>query len=128
MNTKPEYIPGTCNIGPKEIKARRNVAIISAIVGVALIILLIMLNADKLWRLTLFFPATSVGVGFQQWYNEFCVAFGLKGVFNFGDIGKTYSVEQKEYFQKDRMKARKMIGIGILFGVFLTTLFYILPV
>jgi hypothetical protein len=56
------------------------------------------------------------------------VAFGLKGVFNFGDIGKTYSVEQKEYFQKDRMKARKMIGIGILFGVFLTTLFYILPV
>jgi len=128
MNTKPEYIPGTCNIGPAEIKARRNVAIISAIISVVLIAVLIILHADKPWRLLLFFPATSVGVGFQQWYFEFCVAFGLKGIFNFGDIGSSYSVEQKEYFQKDRMKAWRMISMGILFGLFITTLFYILPV
>jgi hypothetical protein len=127
MNTKPEYIPGTCNIGPKEIKARRNVAIFSALLAIALITLLLMLHAGKLWRFLLFIPATSVGVGFQQWYFHFCVNFGLRGVFNFGDIGKTFSVEEKEYFKKDRAKAWKMITTGIVFGLVVTILFYILP-
>lgn len=128
MDNKPEYIPGTCNIGPAEIKARRNSAIISAVIGVALITILLSLHVAKIWRLTLFIPATATAVGFLQWYNEFCVGFGLKGVFNFGDIGKTFSVEQKEYFKKDRKKAWRMIGAGILFGLFLSALFYILPV
>lgn len=127
MNTNSEYIPGTCNIGPKEIKARRNSAIISAIIGIILIIVLLTLHTDKLWRLFLFLPATSVGVGFQQWYFHFCVNFGLRGVFNFGDMGKTFTVDQQESYQKDRAKAWKMISWGILFGIVLTILFYLLP-
>jgi hypothetical protein len=127
MNTKGDYIPGTCNIGPAEIKARRNVALVSAIISVGLIIILPLIHADKILRLVVFFPATSAGVGFQQWYNHFCVAFGLKGVFNFGDIGKTFTVEQKENFKKDRTKAQKMISIGVLFGLVIAILFYILP-
>jgi hypothetical protein len=128
MNTKAEYIPGTCNIGPAEIKARRNVAIISTILSIVIITLLVMLHADKLWRLTLFIPATSVAVSFQQVYFHFCVNFGLRGVFNFGDIGKTFTVDQQENFKKDRMKAQKMIATGIFFGLVIAVLFYILPV
>ena len=127
MNTKSEYVPGTCNIGPPEIKARRNAAIIAAILGVILVVALLMLHTDKLWRLLLFIPATSFGIGFQQWYNKFCVGFGLKGVFNFGEMGKSYSVEQQEYFKKDRAKAWKMIIIGIVFGLILSITFYFLP-
>jgi hypothetical protein len=127
MNTKPEYIPGTCNIGPAEIKNRRNFAIYSAVLGIVLITTLMLLHANKIWRLTLFIPAASFGVGFLQWYNKFCVAFGLKGVFNFGDIGKTFTVDQKESYQKDRMKAWKMISTGILIGLVAAILFYILP-
>jgi uncharacterized integral membrane protein len=127
MNASPEYVPGTCNIGPKEIKARRNSAIISALIGIILIILLLALHVGKLWRLFLFIPAASVGVGFQQWYFHFCVNFGLRGVFNFGDLGKTFTVEQKEYYQKDRAKAWRIISTGILFGIIITILFYILP-
>jgi len=127
MNTKGEYIPGTCNIGPAEIKARKNTAIFSAVLGVVLIILLVVLHADKLWRLTLFIPAASVGIGFQQWHNKFCVRFGLKGVFNFGDLGNNFTVDQQENFYKDRIKAWKMINKGILFGLFLAILFYIIP-
>jgi uncharacterized integral membrane protein len=127
MNASAEYIPGTCNIGPKEIKARRNAAIFSAILSVLLIILLLALHVAKLWRLTLFIPATSLGVGFLQLYNHFCVNFGLRGVFNFGDIGKTFSVDQKENFKKDRAKAWRMISTGIVFGLILSILFYILP-
>ena len=128
MNTKSEYVPGTCNIGPSEIKARRNAAIITAILGVILVVALLMLHTDKLWRLLLFIPATSFGIGFQQWYNKFCVGFGLKGVFNFGEMGKSYSVEQQEYFKKDRAKAWKMILIGIAFGLILAITFYFLPI
>jgi len=124
----PEYVPGTCNIGPSEIKARKKSAVFAIVLGVAIIILLLMLHADKIWRLILFIPAASVGITFQQVYYKFCVAFGMKGVFNFGDMGKTYSVEQKEYFKKDRAKARKMIIIGIIVGVVVAILFYILPV
>lgn len=127
MNTPSEYIPGTCNIGPKEIKARRVSAIFSAILSIVLIILLLALHVAKLWRLTLFIPATSLGVGFLQLYSHFCVNFGLRGVFNFGDIGKTFSVDQQENFKKDRAKAWRMINTGILFGMIVTILFYILP-
>lgn len=127
MNAPTEYIPGTCNIGPKEIKARRNSAIISALIGIVLIILLLALHAAKLWRLTVFIPAASVGVGFLQWYNHFCVNFGLREVFNFGDIGKTFTVEQKENYKKDRAKAWRMISGGLIFGIVLTILFYLLP-
>jgi hypothetical protein len=127
MNTKGEYIPGTCNIGLAEIKARKNTAIVSAALSLVLIILLLVLHADKFWRLTLFIPAASVGIGFQQWYNKFCVRFGLKGVFNFGDMGKIFSVEQKENFEKDRSKAWKMIIQGMVFGLLMAIIFYIIP-
>jgi hypothetical protein len=127
MNTKAEYIPGTCNIGPAEIKARRKAAMVAAILSVVLIVLLVALHADKLWRFTLFIPAASVAISFQQVYFHFCVRFGLKGVFNFGNIGKTFSVDQQENFKKDRMKAQKMIAAGIVFGLVISILFYILP-
>jgi hypothetical protein len=125
MNTKGDYIPGTCNIGPAETKARRNVAIISGIISVGILLIFPLINADKILRLVLFFPATSAGIGFQQWYNHFCVSFGLKGVFNFGAIGKTFTVEQQENFKKDRSKAQKMILIGIAFGLIISILFYL---
>jgi hypothetical protein len=128
MSTKLEYVPGTCNIGPKEIKGRRNGAIIAGVLVSALVALLLMTHADKLWRLTLFIPAAALGITFQQWYVKFCVGFGLKGVFNFGEMGKTYSVEQKEYFKMDRAKAWKMINRGIVFGMVLAIIFYFLPI
>ena len=127
MENKFDYIPGTCNIGPAELKARKNVAVFSGVLSIAVIILLYFTHADKLWRLVLFIPAGIFGVSFQQWYNKFCVRFGLSGVFNFGDMGKTYTVEQKEDFNKDRRKAWKMINMGILFGILMAILFYILP-
>ncbi|HTB05592.1 MAG TPA: hypothetical protein VK806_01480 [Bacteroidia bacterium] len=128
MSTASEYVPGTCNIGPPEIKGRRNAAIIAAVLAVLFAATFLTSHADKLWRLFLFIPATSFAIGFQQWYNKFCVGFGLKGVFNFGEMGKTYSVEQQEYFKKDRAKAWKMIIIGLVFGLILAITFYFLPI
>ncbi len=121
------YIPGACNIGREEIKRRKMATIFSAILTIAVMVLILTLDANKIWRLLLFIPATSLGVSFQQWYFKFCVAFGIKGVFNFGDIGKTFSIEQKENYRKDRIKAWQMIISGVVFGVVVALIFYYLP-
>ena len=101
--------------------------IFSAVLTIAVIVLLLTLDTNKVWRLMLFIPAASLGVSFQQWYFKFCVAFGIKGVFNFGDIGKTFSIEQKENYKKDRIKAWQMILSGMLFGLIVALIFYFLP-
>ena len=121
-----KYISGVCNIGPEERRRRRNGAIYSGVVTIVEIIILSVLRVNPLWRLTLFIPAVSLGVGFLQWHNKFCVAFSLMGVFNFGEIGTTYSVEQQEYLKRDRAKARRMILTGIGFGLICAAGFYFL--
>jgi hypothetical protein len=127
-NQQPEeYIPGVCNIGKKEIERRKQAAIFSVALCIVCITLIQWLEADRIWKLLLFIPAASLGVSFQQWYFKFCVAFGIKGVFNFGGIGKTFSVEQKEYFRKDRIKAWQMIISGVLFGIAAALIYYYLP-
>lgn len=128
MKDKYEYIPGTCNIGPAEVKRRRNGTIFSAVLVIVMIVLFLVLDVARIWRLTLFIPAFSLGVSFQQWYFKFCIAFGTKGVFNFGEIGKTFTVEQKENVRKDRIKTLKMIGAGAVFGLIVPVLFYFLPI
>lgn len=122
-----EYIPGVCNIGKKEIERRIQAAIFGAVLCIVCIALIEWLDVDRLWKLLLFIPAASFGVSFQQWYFKFCVMFGIKGVFNFGGIGKTFTVEQKEYFRKDRIKAWQMIITGILFGIATALIYYWLP-
>jgi hypothetical protein len=124
---KFDYIPGTCNIGPKEIIIRKKASVLAAIFCCAFVVLMLLLHVNKAWRLALFFPAAAFGVTFQQWYYKFCVAFGMKGIFNFGDLGKSFTIEQKEDYTKDRIKAFKMILVGMLFGVIISVLFYLLP-
>lgn len=119
-----EYIPGICNIGKKEIERRKFAAIFSFFLCILCIGLVQLLGLSKEWRLLLFVPAASLGVSFQQWYFKFCVAFGIKGVFNFGNIGKSFTVDQKEYFKKDRIKAWKMIISGVLFGFIVALIFH----
>jgi ABC-type phosphate/phosphonate transport system permease subunit len=124
---KYHYIPGTCNIGPKEISIRKKASVLAAIFCIVFVILMLMLDTHKAWRLVLFFPAAAFGVTFQQWYYKFCVAFGMKGIFNFGDLGKSFTIEQKEDYAKDRMKALKMIVVGMLFGLICSIFFYLFP-
>lgn len=121
------YIPGTCNIGPKEIQMRKKASIAAGIFCAAAMAFVLLFDVDKYWRLLLFFPASGFAVTFQQWYNKFCVAFGMKGVFNFGEMGKTFSVEQQENFKQDRIRAWKMIVFGVVFGLVTALVFFFLP-
>lgn len=111
MAAKSEYIPGVCNIGPAEIKRRKQ----SGWAGLAATVLLwaafIVLDVAAPWRLLLFFPAFFAALGFFQAAMHFCAGFGMLGVLNFGpQAGKTETVEQAEFRRKDRQKA---IQIGL---------------
>jgi hypothetical protein len=119
------YVPGTCNIGKEEIKKRRDAAITATIVAVVITVSLELMHANKLWRLLIFLPLVSAGIGIQQWYFKFCVRFGLNGIFNFNDLGKTDTVEQAEMRKLDKAKATKMIVTSILVALILTAAFYL---
>ena len=122
-----QYVPGVCNIGKDEIKRQKVGVLLSFAVTIIVIMVLLLLPANRYWRLILLFPVTSFTVSLQQWYFHFCVAFGLKGVFNFGDFGKTDSVEQANFRKKDCAKAYRMISVGIVVGIIADILFYYSP-
>ncbi len=126
LNSGGEYISGVCNIGPEEIKRRRDAAIFSGVLTVAEIILLLIFKVNPLWRLTLFLPATSLGVGLLQVFFKFCVNFGMRGVFNFEELGKIVGITEKDSKDKDRRKSRMMIFAGMGFGLVCSIIFYLI--
>ena len=118
MTTNDKYIPGVCNIGPAEIKKRRQ----SGWFGLGATILLWMafwfFRVPAPWRLTLFFPAFLSAEGFLQAAFHFCAGFGMQGVFNFGsEVGKTETVEQAEFRRKDQRKALLISMYSVLIGI-----------
>ena len=127
MKESPEYIPGTCNIGPEEISRRKIATVVSLILTIAVLILIIVLHPDRLWRLTIFVPVAALVINFQQMYFRFCVNFGMRGIYNLSKPGKYDTVEQAEFRKKDRNKAMKMIVTGIVAGLVSTLIFYNLP-
>lgn len=119
-----EYIPGVCNIGPKEIKKRKQAGWIGLVATIALWAIFIWFDIPSIWRLTLFLPAMMSATGFLQAYMHFCVYFGFWNLFNFGDVGKTDSVSQAEFRKKDRHKAWQIVGYSILISLVITFVAY----
>jgi hypothetical protein len=118
------YVPGVCNIGKEEIRRRKIAALSSLAITVILIAAISYLDVNRVWRLSIFFTVTSSAVSFQQWYYKFCVAFGIKGIFNFGNLGTSDTIEQAEFRKKDRAKAWQMITTGILAGIITALVYY----
>ncbi len=120
-----QYVPGVCNIGPSEIKKRKQTGWIGFIATIALWAVFVWFDIPAIWRLTLFFPAMISATGFLQAYMHFCVYFGLANLFNFGDVGKTDSVEQAEFRAQDRRKAWQIIIHAIFIGIAVALIAYI---
>ena len=111
MTAKTEYVPGVCNIGPAEIRRRKQSGWLGLGVTILVWAAFLIFGVSAPWRLLLFFPAMISAAGFFQAALHFCAGFGMRGVFNFGsEVGKTETVEQTEFRLKDRRKAR-LIGL-----------------
>ena len=117
METQNKYIPGVCNMGPEEIKRRIRGGWVGLILTVLLWGVFIWFDTSPIWRLTLFFPAMMSATGFLQAYMHFCAYFGFASLFNFGDVGKTDSVQQAEFRAKDKKKAWRIVIYSVLIGL-----------
>ena len=118
MATKQEYIPGICNIGPAEINKRRQSGWVGLVATILLWAAFWVFRVPAPWRLFLFFPAAMSATGFLQAALHFCAGFGSRGVFNFGpEVGKTETVEQVEFRQKDQRKARLILLYSVMIGI-----------
>jgi hypothetical protein len=112
--TAPDlYRPGVCNIGPEEITRRRRAGHVGSLATVALLAVLVTIDAPPLARLSLVLPAGAAASGYLQAWLRFCAGFGSRGVFNFGPLGQTDVVASADDRARDRARSRQ-IGLGAL--------------
>ncbi|HMD68867.1 MAG TPA: hypothetical protein VKF42_08310 [Chitinivibrionales bacterium] len=123
MNT---YVPGVCNIGPAEIRRRRHAGWIGVVATAAVWTVLFFMHLPAFWRLLVFFPAALAASGFLQAFMHFCAGFGSRGLFNFGpEVGKTETVIQAEFRDKDRKKSLQITGLSAAIGAVVAILAFL---
>ncbi len=127
MQAQNVYIPGVCNIGRSEIKLRK----LAGWVGLAIAIILygsfVYLGVPRIWRLIIFIPIAMAAAGFLQARMHFCANFGMRGVFNFGEIGNIDIVGQAEFRAADRRKSVRIIVYSVITGIVAAVIAYSLP-
>lgn len=126
--TKTQYIPGVCNIGPAEIARRRRSGYIGLVASILLFAILVGFDTPQILRLLIFIPATMSATGFLQSYFHFCAGFGFQGVYNVvKPAGETETIEQKAFRQKDRLKALQITAYSAALGLIFALVAYYLP-
>jgi hypothetical protein len=122
----PEYVAGSCNIGPSEIHRRYQVAITGGVLYTILSIALIATNQGTSSRLIAFAPAMLASVGYIQARNRFCFAYGLMGVFNFDKAGDVKKIKDPAALKADRANALKIVFKSLLSASLMTALVVLL--
>ena len=117
-----EYISGACNIGPAEIKRRKQGAYLGGALYLIVSISLIASDASKSTRLWVFLPAALFAVGYIQSKRKFCVAYGFLGIFNFEKLGNTTRIKVNQDLKADRKYAIKLLVQALLLAAALTLL------
>ena len=121
-----EYISGACNIGPAEIKRRKQGAYLGGALYLVVAILLIATNASSTTRLWVFLPAMLFAIGYIQSKRKFCVAYGFLGIFNFDKLGSTTKIKLNQDLKTDRKYAIKLMVQALLLAIVLTALIAII--
>lgn len=111
--TSTDYRPGVCNIGPAEIRRRRMAGHIGLLATIAILAVLVVIDAPPVARLLAILPAAASASGYLQAWLKFCAGFGSRGIFNFGSLGDETIVADAEARAADRRRSRQ-IGLGAL--------------
>jgi hypothetical protein len=117
-----EYQSGVCNIGPAEIKRRRQGALVGAVLFAISTLLFVVTNASTSTRLITFIPALLFAVGIIQSKRRFCVAYGFMGVFSLEKLGATKKITLNQDLKADRKYAVKLLLQSVAIAIVLTTL------
>lgn len=127
MTQQAVYQPGVCNIGPAEIRRRRAGGWAGLAVTVIYLVLAFALGWAAPWRLLVFIPAMMAATGFLQAAFHFCVNFGTRGLFNFGELGTQESVHEAEYRKADRRKALLIAGLSAGIALVVAVVAFLIP-
>ena len=117
-----EYQAGVCNIGPAEIKRRRQGALIGAVLFAFTTLTFVITDASTLTRLITFIPALLFTVGIIQSKRKFCVAYGFLGVFSIEKLGATKKISINQDLKADRKYAVKLLLQSVAAAIVLTAL------
>ena len=122
------YQPGVCNIGPAEIRRRRNVGHIGVTATLVVVAVLIAIGAPPWTRLAAFLPAAVAASGYIQARTKFCAGFAQRGIFNFGGADDAVTIADKEARALDLRRARQISLWSFAIGAAVGLLAALLPV
>ncbi len=122
-----DYEPGVCNIGPAEIARRRDGGVVGLAAGAAVIAAAVGFGLPKPVRLLAALPLFGGASGLLQARARFCSGFGLRGLANFADLGRSTAVEDAEDRAADRAKALRILGAATAVGAGGAALSLLLP-
>ena len=124
MNMKmPNIRNSSCNIGGPEVRRRKIAAIFSGVLSILTGILLLILDAPREFRFVIFIPILFTVIGWFQTKRRFCLAYGMSGVFNLGELGNVESVVDPVQRRKDRSQAIKTIVEAVVIAAVPSILF-----
>jgi hypothetical protein len=123
-----EYRAGVCNIGPEEIRRRRQIGFIALIGAVGLAAILLAVDAPTWMRLAVALPVAGAIEGFLQAHLRFCAGYGMAGMQNMGAIGDEVTVEDAQARAADRRKALQIHATAIIGGLAAGIGFALLPI
>ena len=122
-----DYEPGACNIGPAEVARRWRAGHLGAVVTLLAFIVLFLVGAPPLIRLVVALPAAGTAVAYLEAALKFCVAFGSRGVFNFGPLGVLATVTDTSARARDRRRALEITLSGLVIGLAVGAIAALLP-
>ena len=122
-----DYEAGACNIGPAEIARRWRAGHLGAVVALLTLVGLLVVGAPPLTRLIVALPAAGTAVAYLEAALKFCVAFGSRGVFNFGPLGVLATVRDASARARDRRRALEITLAGLVIGLVVGAIAALLP-
>lgn len=121
-----EYEPGTCNIGGRERKRRRQLGYASLGAAIVYIAGVLVAGYPETYLLGSFIFLYGGILGILQARRQFCAAYGLAGQYGFDD--EAGAVEDEAAHSTDRTRALIIMGQALAGAVFLVSVIYGLAV
>ncbi len=127
--TELDYKPGVCNIGAIGVKKRANFGLFFIGLSAIAFAALVALNADKLWRIALFFPLFAGFIGVFQAQKKFCAYNAKMKIYEKeqGRVEKAVRVVKKEFVDADSAAADKIISQSIAAAAVAASAMWLLP-